>query len=72
MPSLQHTEMINFVDSKNENKRKHKWNWRYVSDRPFRILIISGSGSEKTNALLNLVSHQPDIGKIHLSAKDPY
>ena len=23
MPSLQHTEMINFVDSKNENKRKH-------------------------------------------------
>ena len=36
------------------------------------ILIIGGSGSGKTNALLNLTKHQqPDIDKIYLPAKDP-
>ena len=37
-----------------------------------RILIIGGSGSEKINALLNLINNQPDIDKIYLYAKDPY
>ena len=32
-------------------------------DYPYRILIIGGSGSEKTDSLFNLVSHQPDIDK---------
>ena len=36
------------------------------------ILIIGGSGSGKTNALLNLINNQPDIDKIYLYAKDPY
>ena len=36
------------------------------------MLIIGGSGSEKTNALLNLINNQPDIDKIYLYAKDPY
>ena len=27
---------------------------------------------KKTNALLNLISYQPDIDKIYLHAKDPY
>ena len=31
-----------------------------------------GSGSEKTNALLNLINNQPDIDKIYLYAKGPY
>ena len=34
-------------------------------------LIILGSGSGKTNALLNLVNHEPDIDKNYLYAKDP-
>ena len=34
------------------------------------MLIIGGSLSRKTNALLNLIYHQPDIGKIYLYAKD--
>ena len=39
-------------------------NWPYSPDQPYRILIIGGSGSRKTNALLNLIKHQqPDIGK---------
>ena len=56
----------------NENKRKHNSNWPYISDHPYRILIIGGSGSGKTNALLNLINNQPDIDKIYLYAKDPY
>ena len=36
------------------------------------MLIIGGSGSGKTNALLTLMNNQPDIDKIYLYAKDPY
>ena len=36
------------------------------------ILIIIGSGSVKTNLLLNLIENQPDIDKRYLYAKDPY
>ena len=33
-------------------------------------MIIGGSGSEKTNALLNLINEQDDIDKVYLYAKD--
>ena len=36
------------------------------------MLIIGGSGSGKTNTLLNLINYQPYIDQIHLYAKDPY
>ena len=36
------------------------------------MLIIGDSISGKTNSLFNLISHQPDIDKIYLYAKDPY
>ena len=36
------------------------------------MLITGGSGSGKTNALLNLINHEPEIDKIYLYAKDPY
>ena len=64
--------MINFDDYVNENKTKHNSKWPYIPDHPYRILIIGGSGSGKTNALLNLISNHPDIDKIYLYAKDPY
>ena len=36
------------------------------------ILIIGGSGSGKTNMLLNLIKPQrPDFNKIYLYVKDP-
>ena len=35
-------------------------------------MIIDGSGSGKTNVLLNLIENQPDIDKIYLYAKDLY
>ena len=47
-------------------------NWTFIPDHPYRILIIGGSGSGKTNLLLNLIENQPGIDKVHLYAKDPY
>ena len=64
--------MINFDDYANANKTEHNLKWPYIPDHPYRILIIGGSGSGKTNALLNLINKQPDIDKIYLYAKDPY
>ena len=64
--------MINFDDYTNENKTKHNSDWPYIPDHPYRILIIGGSGSGKTNALLNLINKQPDIDKIYLYPKDSY
>ena len=44
-----------------------------LPDHPYRILIIGGSGSGKTNVLLNLIKHQqPDIEKIYLYIKDSF
>ena len=40
------------------------------SSHPYRILIIGGSGSGKTNALINFKNEQGDIDKIYLYAKD--
>ena len=62
--------MINFDDVVNENKTKHIKNWPYIPDHPYRILIIGGSGSGKTNALINLINEQNDIDKIYLYARD--
>ena len=64
--------MINFDDYINENKTIQNKNWPYIPDHPYRILIIGGSGSGKTNLLLNLIEKQPDIDKIYLYTKDPY
>ena len=40
------------------------------SDHPYRILIIGGSGSRKTNTLLNLIKEQDDTDKMYLYTKD--
>ena len=46
----------------------HSPKWPYIVDHPHRILILGGSGSGKTNALLNLIKNKwPDIHKIYLN-----
>ena len=62
--------MITLDSITNENNQEHNEKWPYVPDHPYRILIIGGSGSGRTNALFNLINKQNDIDKIHLYAKD--
>ena len=64
--------MINFDDYTIENKTEHNLKWPHIPDHPYRIVIVGGSRSGKTNASLNLISNQPDTDKIHLFAKDEY
>ena len=62
--------MINLDSITNENNKEHNEKWLHVPDHPYRILVINGSGSGKTNILLNLIKEQDDIDKIYLYAKD--
>ena len=65
--------MFNLDDITNKNNRNHNKKWPYIPDYPYRMLIIGGSGSRKTNSLLNLIRDQDNdepIDKIYLYAKD--
>ena len=62
--------MKNFDQSVQIN---HNPNWPYIPDHPYRVLIIGGSRSGKTNVLLNLIKNQrPDIDKIYLYVKNRF
>ena len=69
--------MINFDYITKEDIKEHNTNWPTIPDHSYRILMIGGSGSGKTNALLNLIKQEDDddysiINKIYLYAKDPF
>ena len=64
--------MFNFHYVKKEDIiKKHNLNWPKIPDHPYRVLIIWVYGSGKTNALLNLINHEPDIDKTYLYIKGP-
>ena len=60
--------MFNLDDITCESKTCKKW--PFVPDHLHRMLIVGGSGSGKTNALLNLIKEQDDFDKMYLYAKD--
>ena len=60
--------MTNLDSITNENKQK-KNNEKFIPDYLYRIFMIGGSGSGKTNVLLNLIKEQDDIDKFYLYAK---
>ena len=65
--------MFNLDDITNAKNEDHNLKWPYIPDHPYRMLINGGSGSGKTNALLNLIKQQDSdslIDKIYLHAKD--
>ena len=65
--------MFDLADVTNENNKGHNSQWLYILDHPYRMLIIGGFGSGKTNALLNLIKKQDSdslIDKIYVYAKD--
>ena len=65
-----YTKNFNLGDITNENNKECDKKWPYIPDHPYIILIIGGSGSGKTNALLNLIIQENDIDKIYLYTKD--
>ena len=47
-------KIINLDAVIKENIKVYNPNWVQIPDHPYRILIIGGSGSGKTNSLFNL------------------
>ena len=58
--------MISVENYTNGNKTEDNSKWPYIPDHPYRTLVIGGSGSAKTNALLNLINNQLDIDNIYI------
>ena len=62
--------MINLDSITNVNNKERNEKWPYIPVHPYRILIIGGSGSGKSNALLLLCKRTNNIDKIYLYARD--
>ena len=65
-----HYKIINLDNLINENEKEQNENQPYIPGDLHKILIISGSGSGKTNALFYLIKERNDNDKIYLYAED--
>ena len=53
--------MFNFIYITKEDVKKHNPNWPDIPNHQYKILIVGGSKSGETNALLNLINVEADI-----------
>ena len=60
-------ELFNFDDVTKKTKEKKKN--IFIPDSPFRMLISGGSGSGKTNVLVNLIVNYLSFDKIYINTK---
>ena len=58
--------MFNFDYTTKEDIKEHNPDWPEIAEHPNRILTVGGSRSGETNALFNLINHEPDTDKIYL------
>ena len=61
--------MINLDSITNKSNIEDNEKWPDIPDHPYKILIIGGSRSGKTNTLINLIKEQDDhdfIDKMYL------
>ena len=56
--------MFNFDYITKEDIKEQNSNLLEIPDHSYRILIVGGSGSGKTNALLNLINNEPMLLKM--------
>ena len=64
--------MISFDYITKEDIKEPNLNCPETLEYLYRMLIVGGFGSGKTNALLYLINHEPNIHNIFVYAKDSY
>ena len=57
--------MFNLEVIKEENNAEYNSKWSYIKDNPYKILLAGGSGSEKTNVLLRLITKEDSDVRIY-------
>ena len=62
--------MINLDSITKENNKEYNEKCSFIPDHSYIIIMIGGSGSGKTNALINLMNEQNSFDKIYLRARD--
>lgn len=61
--------IINFDDVCNNDKKKKEKKCCFMPDSPFRMLMCGGSGSGKTNVLINMIVRYLDFDKLYVYTK---
>ena len=56
--------MINLDSIINKKNKEYNKKWPDIPNHLYKILIIGGSGSGKTNTLVNLINEQENVDKI--------